>query len=122
MREDPGTTETIDMPGLPPAESQPVPAETRAVPSPAPAAGNDEVTLQLAFSGDCWTEVSDAAGRRLFFDLGKEGRTVTLRGRAPLQVLIGNDQNVVLNVNGSPYSTSGAERRGNTARFTINQR
>jgi cytoskeleton protein RodZ len=95
-------------------ETEPVPA----APAAAAPAG-DGVELRLAFSGDCWTEVSDADGKRLFFGLGSEGRTVTVQGAPPLRVLLGNDENVRLTVNGRPYSIAAADRRGNTARLTI---
>lgn len=86
-----------------------------------PVAAGGLVELRLAFSGDCWTEVGDADGRRLFFDLGTAGRNVNVRGRAPLDVLVGNEENVRLAVNGEPYTIGAASRRGNTARFTIRQ-
>ncbi len=78
-----------------------------------------QVRLTMTFSGDCWTEISDASGRRLFFDLGREGRSVNVSGEAPLSVLFGNADNVRVRVNGMDYSISAADRRGETARFTI---
>jgi cytoskeleton protein RodZ len=82
-----------------------------------PAEGN--VELRLSYSGDCWTEVTDATGRRLYFDLGTDGRSVTLSGVEPLGVLLGNSLNVSIQVNGFDYSIPAANRRGNTARLTI---
>ena len=38
----------------------------------APAAGAETVVV-LTFSGDCWTEITDASGRRIFYDLGTAG-------------------------------------------------
>lgn len=84
----------------------------------APAAG--QVALQLSFSGDCWTEVTDANGDRLYFGLGTEGRTVAVEGEPPLQVLVGDSENVSVTVAGSPYTIPRSARRGDTARFTIN--
>lgn len=81
-------------------------------------AGN-KVELVLSYAGDCWTEVTDATGRRLYFDLGSDGRTVTLSGVEPLGVLLGNSSNVSIRVNGFDYSIPAANRRGNTARLTI---
>lgn len=78
-----------------------------------------QVRLTMTFSGDCWTEVSDANGRRLYFDLGQEGRSANVTGEAPLSVLFGNAENVSLRVNGSDYAISPADRRGETARLTI---
>lgn len=84
---------------------------------PAIAAG--ELRLSMSFSGECWTEVTDANGQRLFFDLGRAGRNVSVSGEAPLSVLFGNAQNVSVQVNGSDYEIQAADWRGQTARFTV---
>lgn len=76
------------------------------------------MTLQIYYSGDCWTEISDALGQRLFFDLGKTGRTVNLSGEAPFNVLFGNAANVSLRVNGQAFELPVVDQRG-TARLTI---
>ena len=78
-----------------------------------------QVRLTLTFSGDCWTEITDASGRRLFFDLGRDGRSVNVSGQAPLSVLFGIADNVRVRVNGTDYAISPADRRGETARLTI---
>jgi len=75
--------------------------------------------MLLTYTGDCWTEISDAGGRRLFFGLGKDGRTVELSGEAPFNVLFGNADNVLIRVNGSERAITAEERRGRTARLTI---
>src|SRR5690606_2300523 len=67
-------------------------------------AGLAEVELRVSFSGDCWTEVTDAGGDRLWFGLGSAGRNITVSGEAPLQVLLGNSANASLEVNGSQYA------------------
>jgi cytoskeleton protein RodZ len=81
----------------------------------------DDATMRLSisYSGDCWTEITDASGRRLFFDLGKAGRTVNLSGEAPFNVLFGDAENVSIEVNGGAYEIPAADRRGRTARLTI---
>jgi cytoskeleton protein RodZ len=79
-----------------------------------------QVTLSVSFSGDCWTEVSDESGKRLFFDLGKEGRTVSITGAAPLRALFGDSSNVRLEVDGQDYPITNSMRSGQTARMTIN--
>jgi len=103
------------------ADSEPT-ADLQAAQEPAddgdiPDEGSVELTL--SYSGDCWTEVTDATGRRLYFDLGTDGRSVTLNGVGPLGVLLGNSLNVSIQVNGFDYSIPAANRRGNTARLTI---
>ena len=87
--------------------------------APATAAPDDgRITLLLTFSGDCWTEISDGSGRRLYFDQGRDGRTVELSGVAPVNVLFGNANNVTLRVDGSVYAIASPDRLGR-ARFTI---
>jgi len=77
------------------------------------------MSLSITYSGDCWTEITDASGRRLFFALGESGRTVDLSGAAPFNVLFGDAANVSLVVNGSSFDIPAANRRGRTARLTI---
>lgn len=88
---------------------------------PAAPAGlaDGEVRLTMQFSGDCWTEITDSSGRKLFFDLGSDGRVANVTGRAPLAVLFGNADNVSIRVNGEAYPIDARDRRGRTARLTI---
>ena len=79
----------------------------------------DQVHLVVTFSADCWTEISDADGRRLFFEMGRSGRSVEVRGAAPLSVLLGKADSVSLQVNGADYSIVAADRRGQTAHLTL---
>ena len=79
-----------------------------------------QVHVELSFSGDCWTEVSDASGRRLFYDLGTAGRVVALAGDEPLQIVLGNSENVSINVEGQDYPIADYVRRGSLTRLTIN--
>lgn len=99
-----------------PDDATPVAAEPPAAPS------GPQVSLELTFSGNCWTEVTDAQGDRLFFDLGSEGRSVRVSGTAPLRVLFGSYENVSVTVDGSAYPIPASARRGETARFTVNAR
>ncbi len=85
---------------------------------PPPASG-DDVRLSVTFLGDCWTEITDASGRRLFFQLGRSGRTVNVSGPGPLSVLFGDADNVDVRVNGEDFTIPAANRRGRTARLTI---
>lgn len=78
-----------------------------------------QLNLSLTFSGDCWTEITDADGRRLFFNMGRSGRTVELSGRAPIRVLFGNADNVSVRVNGANYTIPASARDKRTARLSI---
>ena len=84
-----------------------------------PTPGVPQVDVDLAFTGECWTEISDRAGRRLFYALGQEGRVVSVSGDAPLGVILGNAENVSLTVNGAPYPIPRSAVRGRMARLTI---
>lgn len=86
--------------------------------SPPPAEAG-QVRLLLTYSGDCWTEITDASGRRLLFDLGKDGRTVELGGAEPFNVLFGNPGNVSLRVNGEDYALPATNRPDRPMRLTI---
>ena len=92
---------------------------TQLLPEPVAGLADGEIRLSLSFSGDCWTEVGDATGRRLFYELGHSGRTVELTGRAPLAVLLGNSENVDVRVNGNEYPVSPSIAGSRTARLTI---
>ena len=74
--------------------------ETQAEQPTEPLVEAGQMHLLVTYSGDCWTEITDANGRRLLFDLGKDGRTVELSGAEPFNVLFGNPANVRLRVNG----------------------
>lgn len=91
---------------------------TDAAPAP-PADRTGDLSVDVTYSGDCWTEITDAAGERLFFGLGRAGRTVSVSGSPPLSVLFGNADNVSLEVNGAAYPITAANRRGLTARLSL---
>ena len=86
---------------------------------PAAAIADGDVQLTVTFVGDCWTEITDASGRRLFFDLGRTGRTISVSGQAPLSVLLGDADNVSLQLNGNDLAIADADRRGRTARLLL---
>lgn len=82
----------------------------------------DQVSLTLSFSGDCWTEVSDGAGERLYFGLGTAGGSVSVSGAPPLHVLLGDSDHAVVAVDGEDFPIPPSARRGETARLTITGR
>jgi len=102
------------------AEAAPAPQPEPEPATPVPT--GPQVRLTLSFDGDCWTEVTDAGGARLFFDLGRAGREVTVSGTAPLRVLFGDYANVSLRVDGERMPIPRSGIRGQTARFSINPR
>ncbi len=115
--------DTNDTDDAAPAESavpEPSTAEAADIaPATSPPAEPGQVTLSLAFTEDCWTEVSDSSGDRLFFNLGRAGSSVTVSGTPPLSVLLGSADGVTVTVDGRDYPISNADRRGRTARLTL---
>lgn len=96
------------------------PADSEAPDTSPPSDDESLITLRLTFNGDCWTEVSDANGERLFYDLGAAGRVVTVSGEAPVRVILGDAGNVSLSVDGRDYPIPDSAVRGRLARLTIN--
>ena len=78
-----------------------------------------QLHVLVTYTGDCWTEITDANGRRLLFDLGKDGRTVELRGAEPFNVLFGNPGNVSLRVNGEERALPPTLRPDRPMRLTL---
>ena len=96
-----------------------VPAEAPVEETSSPALADGQMRLLLTYTGDCWTEITDASGRRLFFDLGRDGRTVELTGAEPFNVLFGNPGNVNVLVNGSDYALPASSGPNRPLRLTI---
>jgi cytoskeleton protein RodZ len=84
-----------------------------------PAIAPGQMRLLLTYTGDCWTEVTDATGRRLFFALGTDGRTVELSGAEPFNVLLGSPLNVTLQVNGESFALPAAARPDQPLRLSV---
>ena len=78
-----------------------------------------QIEIELSYNGECWTEISDNAGRRLFYDLGRSGRVVTVSGDAPVQVFLGDARNVDITVAGNPWPLTASMLTGRPVRLTI---
>ncbi len=87
-------------PVVEPEVQQVIEEESQPEPQTGPVVEAGQMHLLVTYSGDCWTEITDANGRQLLFDLGKDGRTVELSGAEPFNILFGNPANVSLRVNG----------------------
>lgn len=92
-------------------------ASTTADESPVPA--GPSATVQLQFNHDSWVEVTDAAGQRVFYDMGKAGQTRTFHGSPPFSVLLGYSPGVSIEYNGKPFDQSAFTSHNNVARFTM---
>lgn len=110
-----------------PLAADPAPPEATPVePGVAEADGDETATERLArpdlvtfvFEGECWVEVRGRGGELVHGDLGRDGETVTVSGRAPFSVLLGNPNVVDVTFNGEPVSVDPG-RPGQVARFQV---
>jgi cytoskeleton protein RodZ len=104
----------------PPAQSPaPVVVETEAPAAPiAPAAG--EALVNLQFTADCWTQLTDADGKVLLSALKRRGDSVELVGKAPLELRLGYARGAVVLVNGQSVDVA-SSTHGETARLKLGQ-
>ena len=100
-----------------PAAAAAQPAESTAPAAPL-AAG--EGRLEMNFSADCWTRVTDADGRVLFSALAKAGSSRTVTGKAPFDVHLGFARGAQLTFNGEAVNLA-SHTRGETARLKLGQ-
>ncbi len=88
-------------------------------PEPEPVLEDGQLHVLVTYTGDCWTEITDASGRRLLFALGQDGRTVELSGAEPFNVLFGNPGNVSIRVNGEERALPPTNRPDRPMRLTL---
>lgn len=80
--------------------------------------GEDRVTIRLAH--DSWVEAFDTQGKRLYYDLAREGHTLELKGAGPISVLLGYGRDAQVKYNGEPFDHS-PYLRHDVARFTVGE-
>lgn len=72
--------------------------------APQPVIGTDKDTLSFVFSDECWVNVVDADDEVLVSRLYAKGDTVTVGGKGPFEVILGNVNGVSLSLNGQPVT------------------
>jgi cytoskeleton protein RodZ len=78
--------------------------------------GTDEV--RLSFTDECWVELRDPAGARLYSDLHRAGDDLVLVGDGPFRLLLGNASAAEVSFNGNRVSISRGGA-GNVATVTL---
>jgi len=78
--------------------------------------GPDEI--KMVISQDSWVEITDAQGKRLFFDIAKAGKEIQLAGQAPFDILLGFSPGVKIFYQDQPFDTAPYSKNG-VARFTL---
>jgi cytoskeleton protein RodZ len=82
-----------------PAATAPQPVANAPAVPPKPAVAIAPVRVKLEYSDASWTEIYDAEGKQLMFNLGEIGRVRTVSGTPPLRVTLGNASAVTVQVN-----------------------
>ncbi|HAU6884684.1 TPA: cytoskeleton protein RodZ [Salmonella enterica subsp. enterica serovar Ball] len=84
----------------------------------APAA--DPNALVMNFTADCWLEVTDATGKKLFSGMQRKDGNLNLTGQAPYKLKIGAPAAVQIQYQGKPVDLSRFIRTNQVARLTLN--
>ncbi|EOC0208132.1 cytoskeleton protein RodZ [Cronobacter dublinensis] len=76
--------------------------------------------LVMNFTADCWLEVTDATGKKLFSGLQRKDTNLNLTGEAPYRLKIGAPSAVQIQYQGKPVDLSRFIRTNQVARLTLN--
>ncbi|WP_316392213.1 cytoskeleton protein RodZ [Citrobacter farmeri] len=83
-------------------------------------AAADPNALVMNFTADCWLEVSDATGKKLFSGMQRKDGNLNLTGQAPYKLKIGAPAAVQIQYQGKPVDLSRFIRTNQVARLTLN--
>ncbi|MRS91696.1 cytoskeleton protein RodZ [Enterobacteriaceae bacterium RIT714] len=108
----PATTPSADAANT----AQPLPTDQAGVTTTA----GDPNALVMNFSADCWLEVTDATGKKLFSGLQRKDGSLNLTGQAPYKLKIGAPAAVQIQYQGKPVDLSRFIRTNQVARLTVN--
>ena len=108
----------VEAPATPTPAPAPQPVVNAPVVQPSAPVGVGSVRVTLEYSEASWTEIYDAEGRRLMFNLGEIGRVRTVSGTPPLRVTLGNASAVTVQVNERPVVVPRRAGR-DSAKFSI---
>ncbi|RLM26360.1 cytoskeleton protein rodZ [Brenneria alni] len=75
--------------------------------------------LVMNFNADCWLEVTDASGKKLFSGIQRNGGALNLSGQAPYRLKIGAPAAVQIQFQGKPVDLSQFVRSNQVARLTL---
>ena len=84
----------VPLPAAAVAAGPPAVVEDKTVPA------SGRRVVQLIFSGECWAEIYDARGVRLYFGFGHAGTTQELSGVAPFRLTLANASAVTVAMGG----------------------
>lgn len=93
------------------------PVSAPAEPDPITSLGR--VVIAIEAQADCWIEIYDATGKKLYFDNVSRGASARAAGPGPLRVLLGRADVASLQVGGRPVTIPAQLIRNSTAYFTV---
>ncbi|MGL5701263.1 MAG: cytoskeleton protein RodZ [Kluyvera sp.] len=102
-----------------PAPQTTAPGTLPTDPAQTAATGADANALVMNFSADCWLEVTDSTGKKLFSGLQRKGGNLNLTGQAPYKLKIGAPAAVQIEYQGKPVDLSRFIRTNQVARLTV---
>lgn len=112
---------------IPPAAASVVPDAAPVTPmAAAPAATQPQAVpagqalVQVQFSADCWTQLTDADGKVLFSALKRKGELLELTGKPPFELRLGYARGAQVSLNGQPVDVA-PFTSGETARMKLGQ-
>jgi cytoskeleton protein RodZ len=129
----------VQMPDMEPVESEPeetapetaiegdntesgeIQQDDNVATTPAPESIVDAEALVLTVSADTWTDVRDADGNKLVYDLLQAGEEIVVTGKTPMRAFFGNGYGVSIKYKGKDIDLSASIRDDNTARVMIGQ-
>lgn len=82
-------------------------------------AAADPNALVMNFNADCWLEVTDATGKKLFSGMQRKDGNLNLAGQAPYKLKIGAPAAVQIQFQGKPVDLSRFIRTSQVARLTV---
>ena len=104
--------------GVVPATPAPTAAPAPVAPTAAPVAGAGKVNLH--YTADCWTQVTDSTGKVLFGGLKRKGENLEVSGKPPLTLRLGFARGAQVTYNGQPVDVA-PFTSGETARLKLGQ-
>ncbi len=84
-----------------------------------PTENENKNDLVITVNADTWASIKDVNGNKLVYDLLRSGEVISVSGKTPISVFLGNGYGVVMQFKGKDVDLSDAIRANNTARLTI---
>ncbi len=112
----PAVSDVAPVAPVAPAAAAPVASQ----PPVAQAVPAGQALVQVQFSADCWTQLTDADGKVLFSALKRKGELLELAGKPPFELRLGYARGAQVSLNGQPVDVA-PFTSGETARMKLGQ-